>query len=181
MKYVSRILLVVVLAGLMAAPPVFAKSHAMTMVPASFSDLAKEAKPGVVNIQTVKTIQGGGRVFQHFFGSPYRNQPGLEDFFGPFLRQQPQNRTERSLGSGFIIDKKGYIVTNNHVIKDADEIKVILHDNSEYKAKIIGADPMTDLALIKIDAQRVEADPLRIFGKCGGGLLGGGHRQSLRP
>lgn len=126
---------------------------AVPMVPASFSELADQAKTGVVNIQTVKTLQGGGRVFQHFFGSPFGQNPGMEDFFGPFLRQHPQNRTERSLGSGFIIDKEGYIVTNNHVIKDADQIKVILHDNTEYDAKIIGADPMTDLALIKIEAK----------------------------
>ncbi len=121
------------------------------MVPAGFSKLAKQAKTGVVNIQTVKTIQGGGRVYQHFFGSPFgqKSPPGMEDFFGG----QPRKRTERSLGSGFIIDKEGYIVTNNHVIKDADEIKVILHNNKEYDAKIIGADPMTDLALIKIEAK----------------------------
>lgn len=122
------------------------------MVPANFSQLAEQAKPGVVNIQTVKTIKGGGRVFRHFFGSPFGNQPGLEDFFSPF-EGLPRNRTESSLGSGFIIDKAGYIVTNNHVIKDADQIKVILHDDQEYDAKIIGADPVTDLALIKIDAK----------------------------
>ena len=153
MKSVYRLVMAVFLAGLVIAPQAFAK--VTPMVPASFADLAKEARPGVVNIQTVKTIKGGGRVYQHFFGSPYGNQPGLEDFFGPFLKQQPQNRTERSLGSGFIIDKEGYIVTNNHVIKDADEIKVILHDKSEYDGKIIGVDPITDLALIKIEAKNL--------------------------
>ncbi|WDP88618.1 MAG: Do family serine endopeptidase [Desulfobacter sp.] len=153
MKRIKRITIPAVIAVCVALIPLIA-SAAVPMVPASFSKLAEQAKTGVVNIQTVKTIQGGGRVFQHFFGSPFGgNQRGLEDFFGPYLRQQPKNRTERSLGSGFIIDKKGYIVTNNHVIKDADEIKVILHDNKEYDAKIIGTDPMTDLALIKIEAK----------------------------
>lgn len=136
--------------GLLVFP---ALSGAQTqMIPANFSQLAEQAKPGVVNIQTVKTIKGGGRVFRHFFGSPFGNQPGFEDFFSPF-GGLPRNRTESSLGSGFIIDKAGYIVTNNHVIKDADQIKVILHDDQEYDAKIIGADPVTDLALIKIDAK----------------------------
>ena len=136
--------------GLLAFP---ALSGAQTqMIPANFSQLAEQAKPGVVNIQTVKTIKGGGRVFRHFFGSPFGNQPGMEDFFSPFGRM-PKNRRERSLGSGFIIDKKGYIVTNNHVIKNADQVKVILHDDQEYDARIIGVDPVTDLALIKIDAK----------------------------
>ncbi len=126
------------------------------MVPAGFAELARQAKPGVVNIQTVKTPAGGGRVYRHFFGSPFGgNRDMFEDFFAPFFNQQPQTRKESSLGSGFIISKDGYIVTNNHVIKDADEIKVVLHDNKEYKASIVGTDPMTDLALIKIDAENL--------------------------
>ena len=149
-KKIRRITLCLMLLGLWAFP---ALSGAQPqMVPVNFSQLAEQAKPGVVNIQTVKTIKGGGRVFRHFFGSPFGNQPGLEDFFSPF-EGLPRNRTESSLGSGFIIDKAGYIVTNNHVIKDADQIKVILHNDQEYDAKIIGADPVTDLALIKIDAK----------------------------
>jgi len=128
------------------------------MIPVSFTELAKQAKPGVVNIQTVKTIEGGGRVFQHFFGQPFGgNNDPLEDFLAPFLNQKPQNRKESSLGSGFIISADGYIVTNNHVIKDADEIKVILHDKTEYDGTIIGTDPMTDLALIKIKAKNLVA------------------------
>jgi len=136
--------------------PVMAKNNQTNtqMVPVSFTELAKMVKPGVVNIQTVKTIEGGGRVFKHFFGQPFGgNQDSLEDFFGPFLNQRPQSRKESSLGSGFIISKDGYIVTNNHVIKDADQIKVVLHDKTEYDASIIGTDPMTDLALIKIKAK----------------------------
>ena len=152
--------------GLLAFP---ALSGAQTqMIPANFSQLAEHAKPGVVNIQTVKTIKGGGRVFRHFFDSPFGNQPGMEDFFSPFGRM-PKNRREKSLGSGFIIDKKGYIVTNNHVIKDADQVKVILHDDQEYDARIIGADPVTDLALIKIDAKDLK--PLK-FGSSQNAQIG---------
>lgn len=165
---IKRFVIAIITAGFLVVPAMAAAS--VPMVPASFSELAEQAKTGVVNIQTVKTIQGGGRVFQHFFGSPFGQNPhGMEDFFGPFFRQNPQNRTERSLGSGFIIDKKGYIVTNHHVIKDADQIKVILHDNKEYDAEIIGADPMTDLALIKIDAKGLK--PLK-FGSSEKAVVG---------
>ena len=149
--------------GLLAFPALAGAQS--RMIPANFSHLAQQAKPGVVNIQTVKTIKGGGRVFRHFFGSPFGSQPGLDNLFGGV----PQSRRERSLGSGFIVDKAGYIVTNNHVIKDADQIKVILHDDQEYDAKIIGADPVTDLALIKIDAKNLK--PLK-FGASKDALVG---------
>jgi serine protease Do len=135
---------------------------ATQMIPVDFSKLAKKAKPAVVNISTVKTIKGGGRVFRHFFNQqPNGNQDPFRDFMGPFFRQMPQEDYEqKSLGSGFIISEDGYIVTNNHVIKDADEIKVKLYNEKEYDAKIIGKDPKTDLALIKIDANHLK--PLKI-------------------
>ena len=148
-------------------PALAAQKH--QMIPASFSDLALQAKPGVVNIQTVKTVQGGGRVFQHFFGQPFGNREGLDEFFSPFFNQRPQSRKEQSLGSGFIISKDGYIVTNHHVIRDADQIKVILHDKQEYDAQIVGTDPMTDLALIKVAADDLQ--PLK-FGRSGEALIG---------
>ncbi len=127
------------------------------MIPGDFTNLAKKAKPAVVNISTVKTIRGGGRVFRHFFDQqPRGNQDFFRDFMGPFLRQMPMDDYEqKSLGSGFIISSDGYIVTNNHVVKDADEIKVKLYNEKEYDAEIIGKDPKTDLALIKIDADNL--------------------------
>ncbi len=143
---------------LLLSLPAFASQNTNTnrMIPASFSELAQKAKPGVVNIQTTKTIEGGGRVYRHFFGQPFGgNKEGLDDFFAPFFNQRPQTRKESSLGSGFIISKDGYIVTNNHVIKDADKVKVILHNKKEYDAKVIGTDPITDLALIKIQAKKL--------------------------
>ncbi len=164
MRQINKIIFVIVAVSLMALPAL-AKHHNenIRMIPAGFTQLAEQAKPGVVNIQTVKTVQGGGRVYKHFFGQPFGGQRDpFNEFFGPFFNQRPQSRKEQSLGSGFIISKDGYIVTNNHVIKDADKIKVILHDNSEYDAKIIGTDPMTDLALIKIKAKKLM--PLK-FGK----------------
>jgi serine protease Do len=170
MGYIRHTLLAIIITGLMTLPAMAAKNDSTQMVPASFSQLAEHAKTGVVNIQTEKTIQGGGRVFQHFFGSPFGgNQEGLEKFFAPFQNQQPQSRKERSLGSGFIISNDGYIVTNNHVIRDADQIKVILHDDKEYDAQIIGTDPMTDLALLKIDAKNLS--PLK-FGSSSNAKVG---------
>lgn len=119
------------------------------LVPASFSELAKQAQPGVVNIRTVKTVKGGGRVFRHFFGNPFdKNDPFRN--FGPFFDDRRPDFKQRSLGSGFIIDREGYIVTNNHVIEGADEIKVHLSNEKEFDAEIVGRDPNTDLALIKI-------------------------------
>ena len=119
------------------------------MVPASFSELAKQAQPGVVNIRTVKTVKGGGRVFRHFFGNPFNPQDPFHNF-GPSPDERAPDYKQRSLGSGFIIDRDGYIVTNNHVIEGADEIKVSLANDKEFDAEIVGRDPNTDLALIKI-------------------------------
>lgn len=137
---------------------VMAKDGDTIMVPANFSELAEKAKPGVVNIRTVKTVKGGGRVFKHFYGNPYgddRTPNPFEDFFSPFMENAPQREfKQRSLGSGFIIDKEGYIVTNNHVIEDADEILVRLSDEREFDAEVVGRDPNTDLALIKIKSAK---------------------------
>ncbi|CCK81065.1 Do family serine endopeptidase [Desulfobacula toluolica] len=157
MKQINKLLIAVIVFGLLNTPVMAKNSHSnIRMVPASFSELAKQAKPGVVNIQTVKNIEGGGRVYKHFFGQPFGgNRDMFDEFFAPFFNQRPENRKESSLGSGFIISNDGYIVTNNHVIKDADKIKVILHDKTEYDATIIGNDPMTDLALIKIKAENL--------------------------
>ncbi len=120
--------------------------------PESFSELAETARPGVVNIRTVKTIKGGSPVFRHFFGNPRGGDRNpFDEFFGPFRGEGPQRDfKQRSLGSGFLIDEKGFIVTNNHVIEDADQIKVILSNDKEFDAELVGRDPKTDLALIRI-------------------------------
>jgi serine protease Do len=120
------------------------------MVPESFSQLAEMVGPAVVNIRTVKTVKGGGRVFRHF-RSPFEKDDPMRDFFDKFFGQdQQRDFKQRSLGSGFVIDKTGYIVTNNHVVEGADQIKVIMADEEEYDAEVIGRDPNTDLALIKV-------------------------------
>jgi serine protease Do len=139
--------------------PAVSASEAV-MVPVNFTELAEKAKPGVVNIRTVKTTNGGGPVFRHFFGrNPHGGQDPFQDFFG--LGPQREFK-QRSLGSGFLLDNEGYIVTNNHVVEDADQIKVRLSDEAEYDATIIGRDPKTDLALIKIDAPSKDLKPLQL-------------------
>ncbi|MBA7694742.1 Periplasmic serine endoprotease DegP [subsurface metagenome] len=116
--------------------------------PGSFSHLAKKASPSVVNISTVKVIKGGRQVPLPFGpNDPFREF--FERFFGD---QAPRDFKQRSLGTGFIIDKQGFILTNNHVVEQTDEIKVTLNDKREFDAKIIGRDPKTDLALIRIES-----------------------------
>ncbi|GAB4193129.1 MAG: DegQ family serine endoprotease [Thalassobaculales bacterium] len=135
--------------GLVASPPGHARA-----APESFADLAEKLQPAVVNIATTQVTrersQRGPDMPQFPPGSPF------EEFFRDFFdrNQQGQNRTPRratSLGSGFVIDASGYVVTNNHVIADADEVSVRMHDDTEFKAKIIGRDQKTDLALLKIE------------------------------
>ena len=129
-----------------------AEETAVQMIPQSFSTLAETARPAVVNIRTVKTVSGGGPVFRHFFGNPFEKGTPFEKFFTPPGGDRPSGEhKQRSLGSGFIVDRQGYIVTNNHVIENADQITVKLADGSEYEASVKGRDPKTDLALIKIE------------------------------
>jgi serine protease Do len=138
--------------GVYPAAGIAATSDAMFSPPESFSDLAETASQAVVNIRTVKTIKGGGKVFRHFQKNPFGDDDHMRDFFDRFFDDnQNRNFKQRSLGSGFIIDKDGYIVTNNHVIENADEIVVILNNEKEFDAKIVGRDKNTDLALIKIE------------------------------
>jgi serine protease Do len=127
-----------------------AKAAPIRMIPESFTSIAKTVNPAVVNIRTVKITKGGGRVFRHF-GGPQQKDDRMRQFFEKFNRPDLQrDYKQRSLGSGFIINPKGLIVTNNHVIDGADQILAIMSDGKEYEAEIVGKDPNTDLALIKI-------------------------------
>ncbi|WP_319525876.1 DegQ family serine endoprotease [uncultured Desulfosarcina sp.] len=148
LAWTAAVLLVVAVPGVQSALAFSA--------PESFSELAEAVKPGVVNIRTVKTIKGGSPVFRHFFGSPFGgNRNPFEEFFGPNQGDGTQRDfKQRSLGSGFIIDDEGYIVTNNHVIEDADQIKVILADDREFDAELVGRDAKTDLALIRVEGAK---------------------------
>lgn len=123
---------------------------ATTEIP-DFVELAKTLKPSVVNISTAKTIAPQKRMQRppNSFG-----QDPFEDFFDRFFDNIPQHSyKQRSLGSGFIISNEGYILTNYHVVADADEIKVKLSDGREFKAEIKGTDEKLDLAVLKIDVK----------------------------
>src|SRR5512139_1531930 len=122
------------------------------MVPANFSDLAEKVRSGVVNVQVVKKVKNIGFGFRHF-GNPFGEKNPFGDFFGPFSEGNPPGGFEqRGVGSGFVMNREGYILTNNHVVEDADQIKVKLANGKEYEGKVVGRDPKTDLALIKINA-----------------------------
>ena len=116
------------------------------MIPNSFADLAEKLMPSVVNISSTQTIKTTSNQFPFQFppGSPF------EDMFKEFNR--PTERKATALGSGFIIDKEGIVVTNNHVIQGAEDIFVSVTGSAEYKAKILGTDPYMDLAVLKIEA-----------------------------
>jgi len=113
----------------------------------SFADLAERLMPSVVNISSTQTIKTTGNQFPFQFppGSPF------EDMFKEF--NKPTERKATALGSGFIIDKKGIVVTNNHVIQGAEDILVSVNGSAEYKAKLIGADPYMDLAVLEIESK----------------------------
>lgn len=103
--------------------------------PQSFADLAEKIRPAVVNISTTSTVKVPGNPFRHFFG-PEEEGP-FGDFFKHFFGDMPDRELkQQSLGSGIITDKDGYIVTNNHVVDNAEEIKVKISDGREFKAKI---------------------------------------------
>ena len=116
-------------------------------VPASFADLAERLMPSVVNISTTQTVKTTSNPFPFQFppGSPF------EDMFKEF--GTPQERKSSALGSGFIIDKKGIVVTNNHVIQNAEDIIVRVNGDKDYKAKVIGADPLSDIAVLQLETK----------------------------
>ncbi|HWC64888.1 MAG TPA: Do family serine endopeptidase [Thermoanaerobaculia bacterium] len=131
--------------------------HTTSMTLPSFAEIAQEALPSVVSITSTDIVKGPRRMsgfggdggggsdpFQFFFGFPH---PGQGD------DQQQQEHKEEAGGSGFIISDDGYILTNNHVIENGQKIEVKVGDQHTYKAKVVGADPATDIALLKIDSK----------------------------
>jgi serine protease Do len=113
----------------------------------AFAAVAEHVKPSVVYIRSQRT--------EH--PSQQRIPPGMERFFSPRFRQQPE--IEQGSGSGFIVSADGYILTNNHVVEGAEQVTVRLLDRREFKAKVIGTDPNTDVAVLKIDARSLLRRP----------------------
>ena len=129
----------------------------------NFSNLAEEASPAVVNITSSRTVKE-----RNTYGRGF-GDPRYDEFFERFFGQQPRPSMPRenarpvvSTGSGFIISEDGYLLTNNHVVDDADVITVSLGDRREYKAEVVGADERSDVALLKIDAENL---PILEIGK----------------
>ena len=118
----------------------------------AFAEVAEAARPAVVNISTTSTVTMEDNPFGNMFNDPF-----FRHFFGDQFGNPGQKRKYKSsaLGSGVIVSDDGYILTNNHVVKGADEIKVILYDKREFKGKVVGTDPRTDLAVVKIDARNL--------------------------
>jgi serine protease Do len=134
-----------------AAPPAAPTGERLVGLP-SVAPVVDKASPAVVNIFTVKVVRNEfGNRFRRNVPRGFRGMPDdfMEEFFG-FPVPPPREYKERALGSGFIFDPQGYIITNNHVVEGADDIKVKLDDGREISAEIIGRDPKTDLALIKL-------------------------------
>jgi serine protease Do len=150
------------LAAALAFPAPLAAQDEPAVLPGSFAELADKLSPAVVNITTTTSVadidQGMRPIIPE--GSPF------EDFFRDFMDRQPgaPRRQQRSnaLGSGFLVSPDGYIVTNNHVIESADEIKVELFGGSELDAELVGRDPRTDIALLKVESE--DALPFVTFG-----------------
>ncbi len=151
--------------GLALAQPVFVAPAAARDAPESFADLVDKLMPTVVNITTTQNLpQQGSRLRdmpQLPPGSPFEEL--FKEFFDRKNGEQQQRRGT-SLGSGFIIDGEGYVVTNNHVIQGAEDITVILRDDTQLKAKLIGADARVDLAVLKVDPPGKKPLPAIKFG-----------------
>jgi len=124
----------------------------------AFASVVKQAGPAVVHVRVEKSVKGRGQEFDMF------NDPFFERFFGPQFRHprqgEPREFKQEGAGSGFIISPEGLILTNNHVVGEADTITVRLADEREFKAKVIGTDPQSDVALIKIEADKLPVLPL---------------------
>ena len=158
MKSFSRCVFLVLMSAILIVPVYAAESNGLDAafsMQKAFIDVAKRLKPSVVNIRVEKKSQSSIR-----WSSPDGSGEGVEEFFRKFFRApgfkvpEPEEFKTQAAGSGVIIDSDGTILTNNHVIKDATSITVKLFDETEVPAKIIGQDPQTDLAVIKVEAEK---------------------------
>src|SRR5579864_1234422 len=149
-----------------AAPALDVNSvSALTALDKAMETLAARVTPAVVNVTVVSKTKADSASnptqdeMQQFFGQNGQNSP-FGQFFGPHMQMQPRGpQIEHGLGSGVIISPDGYIVTNNHVIEGAVDIRVTMNDRRVLPAKLIGADPLTDLAVLKVDAARLPSVP----------------------
>ena len=121
----------------------------LTRTGRAMAEVTSAVKPAIVNISTSRTVKISGGMMDPFFDDPF-----FRKFFGDNYGRQKHPKEQKSvgLGSGVIVSPDGYIITNYHVVKDADEIKVLLSDKKEYVGRVIGSDPKTEISIVKIDA-----------------------------
>ncbi len=131
---------------------VFEPSSESMILEDKLSEIALTASPSVVNVFAEKTVKMGPRF-------PFFNDPLFRFFFGPG-EGEPRERRQRSLGSGVIVSRDGYVLTNHHVIREADAVLVALSDEREFKAEVVGTDSLTDLAVLKIETDDLPVLPL---------------------
>ncbi|RAI31871.1 Do family serine endopeptidase [Rhodoplanes serenus] len=167
--------------ALLAAPPAVGDGRAASRGPDAIADITERVMDAVVNISTSQTVEAHGNAvpnlppgapFEEFFEEFFKNRRGQQGQQGQQGEQSPRERAPRrvsSLGSGFVIDPSGIVVTNNHVISDADEVTVIFNDGSRLKAEVIGRDQKIDLALLRVKSDKPlkavtfgDSDKLRI-------------------
>jgi len=153
-KYMMVLVLIGLIMGSGLPMAVAAKTAPVRMIPENFSVLADTVSPAVVHIRVEKIVRGA-QSFNQFGQNPFGDDQRFKDFFEYFGRQRQPDFKQPGLGSGFIIDKKGLIVTNNHVIDGAEKITVVLRDENEYNAEVVGRDPQTDIALLKIKTDTI--------------------------
>ena len=134
--------------------PAFAHAQGSDQKSASIADIAERALPSVVNISSSKVRRNELR------DSPLSDDPFFRRFFGPGAI--PRERREQGLGSGVIVSRDGIVLTNNHVIENADEIRITTSDNREYGAKVLGSDPKSDLAVVKLIGDTQNLKPIEI-------------------
>ncbi|MDA1080837.1 MAG: trypsin-like peptidase domain-containing protein [Gemmatimonadetes bacterium] len=123
-------------------------------VQGGFAEIAAQVTPAVVSIQAERDARPSADNRRNGRGRVPNLPPGFEQFFGP---DDPQNGPQASSGTGFLVSKDGYVLTNNHVVADMDRIRVTLTDRRQYKARVIGRDPQTDVAVIKIEGTNLPA------------------------
>ena len=145
--------------GAQAASPVV--SAAVAGLP-DFADLVDKVGPAVVNIRTTEHVRSGQgdddemqELFRRFFGGQMAPRGGGGRRGAPGVPQPQEEQVQRGVGSGFIISDDGYVLTNAHVVEGADEVIVTLTDRREFKAKVLGADRRSDVALLKVDARNL--------------------------
>jgi serine protease Do len=158
--------------ALLPATPALAQSAAVRTLP-DFTDLVDQVGPSVVNIRTIEKVAPGDGAgdqemqdfFRRFFGQPMPGVPRQGPRPNRPQTPAPEEERPRGVGSGFILSSDGYVMTNAHVVDDASEVMVTLPDKREFKARIIGADKRTDVAVVKIDATGLPAVKVGDVGK----------------